>query len=103
MEARFKQDMERLEGLGTKAQIRNTCLFYLASAEKMGAEGNTLSLSKLIDVEARFKQDMERLEGLGTKVQIRNTGLFYLASRHRGCPPSGAHIHGRAHREGCQF
>ncbi len=35
MEARFKQDMERLEGLGTKAQIRNTGLFYLASGETL--------------------------------------------------------------------
>ncbi len=33
METRFKQDMQRLEGLGTKAQIRNTGLFYLASQE----------------------------------------------------------------------
>ncbi len=31
METRFKHDIETLEGLGTKAQIRNTGLFYLAS------------------------------------------------------------------------
>ncbi len=36
VEARFKQDIERLEGLGTKAQIRNTGLFYLASDTRLG-------------------------------------------------------------------
>ncbi len=36
METRFKQDMETLEGLGTKAQIRNTGLFYLASEAVAG-------------------------------------------------------------------
>ncbi len=60
METRFKQDMETLEGLGTKAQIRNTGLFYLASIPSDVAKA-----LRAVDKTARAAVEQRFLELVG--------------------------------------
>ncbi len=90
METRFKQDMQRLEGLGTKAQIRNTGLFYLASHFALhGIYGPMHSQAPTIQTSAIIHRSLGMCGFLVSAI----VGLWMACSSQQPSPPRAAADH----------